>query len=302
MALLTAAKVKALKEPGRYSDGEGLHLFIRKSGTKAWVHRITVDGRRRDIGLGGYPAVSLAKARERSRERTGQPLRTAGTRRLRNVGLSRCRRSEKPRTAQSAQTRLAGGMARPPRTGGGRWRRTATRYSAISGWIMSVEGMCWPCSSPFGLRNPRLPGSCVRESEPSSPGPWRTGFIELNPAGEVISAALPPMPAVKAHFRALPYVEVGRALETIAESTASLSSRLCLRFLALTASRSGEARGATWDEIDFQAQEWRIPSDRMKSGIEHRVPLSDASLDVLRQARKLDDNSRLIFPSALKPG
>ena len=68
LALLTAAKVKALNEPGRYSDGEGLHLFVRKSGTKAWVHRFTVDGRRRDIGLGGYPAVSLAKARERAEE------------------------------------------------------------------------------------------------------------------------------------------------------------------------------------------------------------------------------------------
>ena len=128
------------------------------------------------------------------------------------------------------------------------------------------------------------------------------GFIELNPAGEVINAALPAMPAVKAHFRALHYGEMGKALETIAESTASLSSRLCLRFLVLTAPRSGEARGAMWDEIDFKGREWRIPPARMKSGIEHRVPLSWASLDLLRQARKLDDNSGLVFPSALKPG
>ena len=117
-----------------------------------------------------------------------------------------------------------------------------------------------------------------------------------------MNAALPPMPAVKAHFRALPYGDVGKALETIEESTASLSSRLCLRFLVLTAARSGEARGAIWDEIDFEGREWRIPPARMKSGVEHRVPLSDVSLDVLRQARRLDDNSGLVFPSVLKPG
>ncbi len=128
------------------------------------------------------------------------------------------------------------------------------------------------------------------------------GFIELNPAGEVINAALPPMPAVKAHFRALPYGDVGKALETIEGSSSSLSSRLCLRFLVLTAARSGEARGTLWHEIDFEEREWRIPAARMKSGVEHRVPLSDVSMDVLQQALNLDDDSGLVFPSTLKPG
>ena len=63
---LSATRVKALKDPGRYSDGGGLHLFITKAGRKSWVLRITVDGRRRDIGLGGYPSVSLAQAREKA--------------------------------------------------------------------------------------------------------------------------------------------------------------------------------------------------------------------------------------------
>ena len=64
--VLSATQVKALKEPGRYSDGGGLHLFISKAGRKSWVQRITIDGRRRDIGLGGFPSVSLAKAREKA--------------------------------------------------------------------------------------------------------------------------------------------------------------------------------------------------------------------------------------------
>ena len=63
---LSATRVRALSDPGRYSDGDGLHLFIHKNGRKSWVQRITVDGRRRDIGLGGYPTVSLAQARKRA--------------------------------------------------------------------------------------------------------------------------------------------------------------------------------------------------------------------------------------------
>ena len=65
---LSATRVRALKDPGRYSDGGGLHLYISRAGSKSWVLRITIDGHRRDIGLGGYPAVSLARAREKAVE------------------------------------------------------------------------------------------------------------------------------------------------------------------------------------------------------------------------------------------
>ena len=127
-------------------------------------------------------------------------------------------------------------------------------------------------------------------------------YIDRNPAGEAIDGALPAMPVVREHFRALPYEEVGKALATVEASTATLSSKLCLRYLVLTAARSGEARGATWDEIDMKGREWRISGSRMKGGREHRVPLPDKALDVLRQARALDDNSGLVFPSTLKSG
>ena len=85
-------------------------------------------------------------------------------------------------------------------------------------------------------------------------------------------------------------------------SKASKAAKLCLRFLILTAARSGEARGATWVEVDSEAREWRIPGERMKGGAGHRVPLSDAALVVLERARALDDGSGLIFPSPLRPG
>ena len=128
------------------------------------------------------------------------------------------------------------------------------------------------------------------------------GFIETNPAGEAIDGALPPMPKLKAHFRALPYREVGVALETVEASKASIASKLCLRFAVLTAARSGEARGALWSEIDRDGALWTIPAGRMQGGMEHRVPLSTAALTVLSEARWLRDESNLIFPSPSLPG
>ena len=128
------------------------------------------------------------------------------------------------------------------------------------------------------------------------------GHIEHNVAGDAIDGALAPMPAVRAHFRAVPYGEVSAALETVDTSRASLSAKAALRFVVLTACRSGEARLATWGEIDVDAREWRIPGSRMKTGAEHRVPLSDAAIEVLESVRPLRDASDLVFPSPARPG
>ena len=118
------------------------------------------------------------------------------------------------------------------------------------------------------------------------------GFMGTNPAGEAHRRRVAPMPKVKAHLRArCPIRKSGRRLETVESSQASVAAKLCFRFLVLTAARSGEARGATWDEIDLQGQEWRIPSQRMKAGMEHRVPLSRQALDLLREASALRDES-----------
>lgn len=128
------------------------------------------------------------------------------------------------------------------------------------------------------------------------------GYVGENMAGEALEGALPSLTARKTHFRALPYREVPQALETIRESPASLPARLCFEFLVLTAARSGEARNATWAEVDTEAREWRIRGERMKGGREHRVPLSDGALGVLERARELDDGSGLVFPCPLRAG
>ena len=131
---------------------------------------------------------------------------------------------------------------------------------------------------------------------------WAHLYVAENIAGEGIDGALLAMPPVKQHFRALPLGEVGAALATAEGSRTSLAARLCLRFLILTAARSGEVRGTTWSEADSGAREWRIPGDRMKDGAGHRVPLSDAALAVLKRARGLDDGSGLVFPTLLRSG
>ncbi|MDE0037034.1 MAG: site-specific integrase [Gammaproteobacteria bacterium] len=123
------------------------------------------------------------------------------------------------------------------------------------------------------------------------------GYVEHNWAGEAINGALPAMPTVRAHFRALPYRDVPDALAVVAAADGSLVVKLCLRFLILTVSRSGEARGATWDEVSLDGREWRIPANRMKAGAEHRVPLSDQCVDVLERVALLRDESGLVFPS-----
>ena len=128
------------------------------------------------------------------------------------------------------------------------------------------------------------------------------GFVDSNPAGEAIDGALPTMPAVKRHFRALPYGEVAGALEAVESTRAVLASKLCFRFLILMAARSGEARGAAWEEMHEEEREWRIPGERMKTGHPHHIPLSDAAMAVLEQARPLRDDSGLVFPSPIKRG
>ena len=126
------------------------------------------------------------------------------------------------------------------------------------------------------------------------------GFVDFNAAGEAIEGALPRMPAVKAHFRALPYAEIPEALDIVQSSGASRVAKLAFTFLIFTAARSGEVRGATWAEI--QSDVWKIPGERMKEGVEHRVPLSAPALEVLEQARALNDGSALVFPSPIRRG
>ena len=123
------------------------------------------------------------------------------------------------------------------------------------------------------------------------------GFRDDNPAGDAVGAALPKNGAVPAHFRALPHGEVAGALARVRASGAYRATVLAFEFLVLTACRSGDVRGATWDEIDLENAVWAIPGERMKVHRAHRVPLSSGARAVLVQSEELTDRSNLVFPS-----
>ena len=300
MTALTAAKVKALTKPGMRHDGRGLYLRVAPGGSKGWMLRATIDGRRRDIGLGGYPAVSLAKARQ-----------FADAHRL-AVAEGRDPLAEKRRTATPtfAEAAVKVHEANLPRWKNGKhtaqWLSTLERYAFPTIGKLSLDrierrdvlailGPIWSAKPETARRVRQRIRTVLKWGQAH-------GYVEHNSAGEGIDGALPPMPRVKAHFRALPYAEVPAALETIDGSSAGLAAKLCMRFLILTAVRSGEVRGASWSEIDPDAREWRIPAERMKGGVVHRVPLSDAALAVLEQARPLRDDPGLLFPSPTRRG
>ena len=292
---LTAAGVKALSKPGMHSDGRTLYLNVARGGSKSWIQRIAIKGRRHDIGLGPYPAVGLSQARRRAADNRAAVADERDP-------LAEKRRAAAPTFREAAERTFE---AHKPR-----WR--SDHYTR--NWMRSMEKYAFACLGDMPV------DQIGREDVLSVLAPiWgvrietarklrqriRTvlrwaqahGYVEHNVAGDLIDGALPSMPAVREHFRALSYADVPEALRIVEASSASLAVRLCFRFTVLTAARGGEARGATWAEVNLDAQEWRIPRSRMKGGVGHRQPLSNSALAVLEEARPLRDESDLIFPS-----
>ena len=300
MARLSVTKVRALSKPGRYSDGGTLILNVTPGGSKSWIQRLTIDGVRRDIGLGSFPFVSLADARNKAFE----------NRRLARGGgdpLAAKRKVKAPTFREAAQRTHE--ATRP------RWRseRVAKKWwQGLSKHVFPILGDkrvdrigredVLRVLTPLWTSRPEQARKLRQAIRSTLAWAQAHGHVDTNIAADAINGALPAQPAVKEHLRSLPYRDVPDALATVDASRASLFARLCLRFTVLTAARSGESRGATWEEIDLDAREWRIPARRMKSGVEHRIPLSDAALSVLARARPLRKDSDLIFPSPVRSG
>ena len=306
---LTAGQVKSLAKPGMHGDGQGLYLNVARGGSKSWILRITVNGQRRDLGLGGFPTVSLAQARQKSLAMRsdiaegGDPL--AEKQQAKEEALIPAIPTFREAALEVHKLNLA--------------RLKSDKY--CSNWIQRAEKYVLqqlgetPLNqvdrldvlnilTPIWTTKPET-ARRVREILKSSFA-WGMahGYLETNPAGETIGAALPAMPKVKEHFRSLPYSELAGALDKIEASTAGKVTKLAVRFLALTAARSGEVRGCLWAEIDTDRKLWIIPANRMKAGAEHRVPLSAEALAVIAEARELqkDNPSILVFPSPVKSG
>ena len=297
---LTAQEVKSISEPGLYSDGQTLYLRVSPGGSKSWVQRIAIRGKQTDIGLGAHPLVSLAEARDKAFENR-RVARSGGD------PLAEKRKAKAPtfrEAAEKTRDRLRA-----------RWRNDKTEkiwngvlakraYPAIGSKPVDAIGRedVLRILTPVWSERPEVARRLRQFMRATFRWCQAHGYVELNPAGEAIDGALPSMPAVKQHYRALPYSEVTMALRTVEATGASMAAKLCLRFLVLTAVRSGEARGATWGEVDMDARTWTIPGERMKMAAAHVVPLAAPAVDVLEEARTLDDGSGLIFPSSAKRG
>ncbi|MCY3887046.1 MAG: tyrosine-type recombinase/integrase [Chloroflexi bacterium] len=296
---LSAAFVKTITVPGRYGDGRGgygLSLLVKPTSTgrlsKTWSQRLRIAGKLSSIGLGAYPIVTLAEARQAALENR------------RAVARGRDPRSGGVPTFAGAVDSVLAIRAAGWKDGGKsekQWRASLRDYAMpklgrtpvdriTTADVLAVLVPIWSTKRETAKR--------VRQRI-SAVMLWAIaeGYRDDNPAGEAIGAALPKNSGRQEHHRALPHAEVGAALATVRASEAWPATKLAFEFLVLTACRSGEVRGALWEEIDDQTATWTIPAARMKASLAHRVPLSARALAILDAARELANGSGLVFPS-----
>ncbi|MCY4156984.1 MAG: integrase arm-type DNA-binding domain-containing protein [Gammaproteobacteria bacterium] len=292
---LTDAQCRNLQHSGRTrseeqrGDGGGLYLRVHPGGSKHWIQRMTIYGKRRTLGLGGYPVVTLAEARKQALENRRIVWRGGDPRALR-------RKRSTPDFAAAAEKVI---RLREPawKNGGGSaaiWRASLETYAypvigampvdkiATADVLEAVEPI-WAKKRETAMRLRQRISIIMR---------WcvAKGYIAHDPAGTAVLEALPKGTGqAKRHFAALPYAEAPGALAKIRRSNAWIGTKLAFEFLILTAARSGEVRLMTWKEIDLFERMWTVPAHRMKAKIEHRVPLADAALAALKQARSISE-------------
>ena len=305
MKKLNAAQVKSIKEPGLHRADAGLYLRVRPTGHKSWVQRIVIGGRRTDIGIGEFPTLSLAEARQLSaRNRVdvmdGRRDPAAEKRAEKRKGKTPTFREAAERTHKSLAPTWRSDQHKV------RWMRTLSKHAMPRLGKLSVDQITkhdvLSVLEPIWHTRPETARRIRQRIRGILKYCHAHDYVEHNVAGEGIDGALPKNQKAKKHHRAMPYHEMPDTVRIIDSQVESFPTRVCLQFIILTATRSGEARGARWSEIDFDTSTWTVPGDRMKGGKPHRVPLTKASLDVLEEAQSLRDALDLIFPSPVKRG
>ena len=286
--------------PGRHADGNGLYLFVQPSGTRSWIQRLVVRGRRRELGLGSLALVSLAEAREKA----------LANRKLARQGgdpLAEKRRTEGIPTFAEAASRVL-----EQKRGGWRGRRHHRE------WMSSLRRFAFP-------RIGKMPVSEVTSADvleiltpiwhrkASSARRVRQRLRAVlewavameyridNPCDR-IGPVLGPQHDVTEHMQALPHREVAAAIRTVRAATAPEVAKLAFEFLVLTAARWSEVRGAEWVEIDRDAGVWTVPASRMKANRKHRVPLCGPALEILEAAQALGAGQRVLWCSRADMG
>jgi len=305
---LTALEVKRLEIPGLHAVGTvpGLRLRVMPppSLAKMWTLRIVVGNKRRDLGLGGYPAVTLAKALELAREKRLSVQQGKDPVMEGRAAKSALRASKQKQItfAQAAAAYIAAHEAG--------WRNAKHAWQ----WNSSLELYAFPKIGQLDVgdigmshvldvlepiwRTKTETASRIRgrielilawadkraERERLNPARWRGHLDTQLPARNKV--------AKPKHHAALPVADARNFISALRKQVGSAAR--ALEFVILTAARSGEVRFATWPEIDFGSRTWTVPAERMKSGREHRVPLSPAAIALLESTPQVDD-SDVIF-------
>ena len=291
---LTPVFVRNVNQAGRYCDGHGLYLDVRPTGSRGWIQRLTIRGRRTELGLGGFPLVSLKEAREKA---------FANRKLARDGGDPRAekRRAESMPSFADA----AGKVWKQLRPG---WR--SPRHARL--WLGSLERHVLPhigripiaevtSADVIGILAPiwHEKAATARKLRQRIRAvlEWAVA-MDLRPDNpcDRIGPVLGSQGKAVRHMRALPHGEVASALRTVRASNKRPVVKLAFEFLVLTATRSGEVREAAWTEIDRNQGVWTIPAGRMKGYREHRVPLTHPALEILKVAKVLGRGNRLVFP------
>ena len=304
---LTPVAVSKKKRPGAYADGGGLWLQVTESGSKSWSFRFMLNGRAREMGLGPLHTIPLAEAREQARAcralryESVDPIEHRKlTRAEKALQVNRAKTFDECATAYVAAQRP--GWSNPKHAD--QWTNTLKAYTSPVFGKLPVQGVdtefivqalnkIWTTKTETATRvRQRIEAvldwatvSGFRRGD--NPARW-AGHLEhklTNPAKLKSVANLPSLPFTSV---AIFLIELSNQVGVAARA---------LEFMILTAVRTGEVRGALWDEIDFKGKAWLIPAERMKMRREHRVPLCDRAVAILEEMLQYRSNEqRYLFP------
>ena len=294
MSKLTELQFKRAK-PGTHEDGRGLRLVVANSGTKNWILRIQANGRRRELGLGSASVVGLAEARAKAE----------GVRTVIRAGLDPVAERHKAQTtvptfreaAQMVHAEHLPSWKNPKH--GKQWITSMARYTFPKLGDIQVDKVTGPMvrdvlldiwlTIPETARRVRQRIGVVLDYAHAR------GWRDQEAPMRSVSKGLPKQPKGQKHFAAMPWQDVPGFITNMPDVIKATDVVLdALEFTILTAARSGEVRGLTWGEVDLDAARWTIPPERMKAGVEHRVPLPKRAIEILKKIGA-GDNHVLVF-------
>jgi integrase len=298
---LTATKVRSLKVPGRYADGNGLYLFVDKNSSKRWVLRTVIAGSRTDIGLGSERLVTLAEARDEARRLRkiardgGDPLAEKRQEKAQAITFDAA--------AKTVHEFHSADWKNPKHRQ--QWINTLNTYASPvfgakrigevrSDDVVDALMPIWKAKPETARRVLQRIGTVMD---------WARGkrfYLGENPV-DAARIALGKQPRRETHFAAMPYADVPAFYRSIPDLDTHPSTKLALQLVILTAVRTTEARLAAPDEFDLEECVWTIPGERMKAGKEQRIPLIPEAVAIIREALETSTDKDLLFPGS-KPG